>query len=690
MSAWLDSMIGRITIEERGDQYVFKGVRTRSFIKHIGRMFGTVRFSNGMLNRVTGSSFQVSRFFLYDFYNIIKTIENEKSPYYDGRIITKIAQEMRSLEVISRTTKTFPSRLNKSELYRFPVTPLDEQMKFFDHYDQITQQYGLKGYILAGQAGTGKTHMSLMLMAMRGKDITIVFSPNNALDEVWRDTINSIEGTKVWTYPEPMDPRVKYTHYVFSHENTKLALPSCLAIFKNNKNSKIGIIVDECHRFNEMSSNMSQNLIQICSASGSEDILFMSGTPFKAMGRELLPFIKSTDPTFSKEDEEGFKKIFGASGNSALEILSARIGRVLYIILKSSVVDNKVAEYLVKVKVPGGERYTLPVLRLKMEEFIARRTKYYTENMTKFEDIYLGIVENYGKSLTKPADLKEFKEYKNAVSVIRRARDYQLVNDEIKFANLYEKTKIIPTLNSSTKVEFRDVKSIYKYLPLKIQGEALGRILGEERTMCNVDIVKHIDKGTIFSINPEFNNIPWELNDIFDMSSSKVVMFTDYIEALKMMSSVAIDHGYQPVEVYGETNPQLTSILRKMETDPKVNPLIATYKSLSTAVPLIMCDTAVLLNSPFRDHIRKQATARVDRLGQKNPVKIFTYVLDTGEIPNISTRSKDIMEWSRDIVNKLLGLEEEAPLYDVDSMESTMEEFHSQFSEKKTSLIMNW
>jgi len=72
-------------------------------------------------------------------------------------------------------------------------------------------------------------------------------------------------------------------------------------------------------------------------------------------------------------------------------------------------------------------------------------------------------------------------------------------------------------------------------------------------------------------------------------------------------------------------------------------------------VPMIEANTEIFLNSPFRPHEREQTIARVDRRGQDTQCRIFDYFLDTGDQPNISTRSKDIMKMAEEMVDAILG-----------------------------------
>lgn len=688
MSDWLNVLFNNIKVFDHGQMIEVTGIRTSPFFAEVRRVYGTTRFANGMALNVTGTSFTISKFFLYDFYNIVKGMRDYGTRYFRQEVIDKLVEKIEELPLIEDTTRSFPSKLDYRELERIPVTPLPSQKTFFNIYDEKTQQYHLNGYILAAPPGTGKTWGSLMLMLMRKKKVTFVFSPNNALDEVWKQTIEKIEGAKVWVYGMP--PATDgYTHYVFSHENTKYAKSLIGEIIKNVDSDDIGVIVDECHRFTEINTEMVFNLIEICRACGSKDIVFMSGTPFKAMGRELVPFIMATDPTFTPQDEVGFKKIFGVSGNAAREILAARIGRTLFRIDKSEVVQNDVTEYTVKVKVPGGEEFTLPAIRKKMQDFITERYKFYKEHGPAMCDQYLAIVNKFGASLKNPGDQFKFTEYRRLADLIRNTRNLREVPDEIKETNLYEKKVILPTLSASDKAVFKDVKSVYKYLALKIQGEALGRVLGAERMRCNLSIIHHIDNGRIFSEKAGLDGENWTLADVFSNSRSKTVMFSDFIEILRAMEVKLKKDGFTPELVYGDTNKDLSEIIDRFARNPKINPVIATYKSLSTAVPLIMADSAVFLNTPFRDYILQQSVARVDRLGQNHPVHLYTYQLDTGDQVNISTRSRQIMEWSKKMVDELLGIT--TPTEDLEPLElEYLHSFAKMFPPKVASILKGW
>jgi hypothetical protein len=65
-----------------------------------------------------------------------------------------------------------------------------------------------------------------------------------------------------------------------------------------------------------------------------------------------------------------------------------------------------------------------------------------------------------------------------------------------------------------------------------------------------------------------------------------------------------------------------------------------------------------------------QAIARAWRIGQDEQVYVWHMVLDTGDIPNISTRTNDILRWSKEQVDSIMGFKSDMELDTVFSMES--------------------
>lgn len=223
------------------------------------------------------------------------------------------------------------------------------------------------------------------------------------------------------------------------------------------------------------------------------------------------------------------------------------------------------------------------------------------------------------------------------------ARDLEIVRSCNKFEDKY----ILPVLRGEQKAQFRDSRSVVKYVQLKIRGEALGRILTKRRIECFKAMVEHTD-----------------FERIIEASEKKTLIFTSYIDVVDEIADRCFNLEYNPLKVYGDTNKDIEKIMKIYKTDQTANPMVATYDSLSTAIPVVEANTCILFNSPFRDYERNQATSRVARLGQDSPVHIISVLLDTGSEDNISTRSNDIMEWSKQQVDAMLGYDQTVDNFD--------------------------
>ena len=143
---------------------------------------------------------------------------------------------------------------------------------------------------------------------------------------------------------------------------------------------------------------------------------------------------------------------------------------------------------------------------------------------------------------------------------------------------------------------------------------------------------------------------------IIDDAEKKTVIFSTYVEVLEESMKILRNLGYKPLGVYGQYTKDLSNIVGRFGKEEDINPLVATYASLSTAVPLVMANTVIMINSPFRAYIQDQAISRVHRLGNDTPTYIYQTYLDTGEHMNISTRSQAILQITSQMVQEITGM----------------------------------
>ena len=99
----------------------------------------------------------------------------------------------------------------------------------------------------------------------------------------------------------------------------------------------------------------------------------------------------------------------------------------------------------------------------------------------------------------------------------------------------------------------------------------------------------------------------------------------------------------------------MNTIIKNFKTNETINPLITTIQIMSTGVTLTEANTVIFAPQAFRFVDTDQAAARVHRLGQTDPCFIYTFILDTDNVPNISTRINDISDWSKELFLSIMG-----------------------------------
>lgn len=626
-------MIGNINVIEDHDQIRIEGIPGRDYSNDIFKIWRSSKIAGNLFTRIKSSSLAFHKFFAPEIIYTLQTALQQRKTEVNKRVLTKTIDELYLKTWLANTQKEFPNILDYSKLDDLMLHLLPHQMEFLNTYNSAIPKYNLNGYLLAAPPGAGKTINGLALMHCLRMDTVIIVSPNNAIYKVWKKTIETEsvfkEPKKCWVSQDkkPFDSNI--SHYVFHYE----ALDEALALLDHHDCGEVGIILDECHNFNEVTSKRTEAFINLCKKSRSNNIVWASGTPIKAIGNEAIPLLRTIDPFFTERAEESFKAIFGKSAQKGLDILQHRMGLITFKVSKDVVrQQEKPIVIPVKVKLDRNvsERFTLDYIKQEMVDFVLERMIYYKQNMKHYEDEYNRCLNIHQSTLTTKEEENNFKTYNNYIKIISKDYDPVQHKAEALYCNKYEDEKIIPTLSNQDKHIFRDCKSVVKYVYLKVQGEALGRILGKRRAECNTELVKHAG-----------------LENIISDAAKKTVIFSSWVETIKEAEEYLINLGFKPTMVYGGTNKEVSSIVTKFEQNPDINPIIATFQSLSTAVPLTVANTVIMLNQPFRDHEWDQAVSRCDRLGQDTQVYVYEILLDTGTLPNISTRSKDILEWSK-------------------------------------------
>jgi hypothetical protein len=640
MVAIINRALGISDVKEVGDTIVISGASGSALARDIKNLWTTSKIANNMFIKVTWSQVIIPKFFAIELKYILQKLLEEYSLQTPRRLITGILQGLDENTWLRSTIDKPEPWLDRSRFSEVRVKPLPHQMAFFDVYEEQRVRYNLNGYLLAAAPGAGKTLTSIYLaLAIKATKVIIV-SPKAAIYDVWEKTLNELMVKPQDPYIADRDGAIKPNKkwHIFHYESLDRAEE--LAKVYGVQGEKVMVVLDESHNINDIKSLRTQRFINVGRYCRSTDILWMSGTPIKAMGAEAIPLIKSIDPLFSAVAEEAFRKIFGKDAKRSLDILSHRLGLVTYKVAKQNVMADKPIETAIPIKMPNGMDYTLDSLGKKMKAFVDERAQYYMDNRGEFLKEFYRITDSYAKTLRSDQDKAAYDLYLKNVTYLSNKK-FQSEDVEIAMAcNKYEKEKILPTLSSIDKKIFTNVKSIVKYVDLKIRGEALGNILTKERIQCFKDLAHAVD-----------------FEQLINSVEKKMVVFSSYVAVVDETRDLLIKQGFSPIVVYGETNHELPRIVKRFGEDPKINPLIATFQSLSTAVPLTMANGVTFLNSPWRSYEREQAIARAHRIGQDQPVFVYDVQLDTGTVPNISTRSIDILQWSKEQVDKIVGVD---------------------------------
>lgn len=651
MLSGIRKMFGMVKAEERNGMIRVGGIPADTLIKLLDTINKTRKINKHMFLQVTNSSFTFYSFFVVEIAYSLEELKAQLKSYRYQRIVTKIIEELEQNTWLKSTIQEeYTPCVDASYLKNIKWTLLPHQKQFIEQFGEMVPRYQLHGYLLAAPPGSGKTCMDLALagciVPRELAEVKIIISPKNAVGLVWADTVKKIfrKIPTYWTSEDRGAPPLGKEYYVFHYESMDRALDLAQALAK--KGIKYFVIVDECHNFNNLTSKRTQNLIKLCTMVPDTYSVWASGTPVKALGTEMMPLLKSIDPKFTDAVLAAFKKIFGGDVPAANAMLAHRLGKITFKIAKTEVVSDKPIYEKRYIKLPNYRKYLSSTVKEEMKEFIIERVKHYQGEMGEHRRVFdEALREHYGTLRTREQK-REYNDYVDLVTKMRKISDRGRRPEipDLQKAKAYEETRLIPSLSSNMTKQFKKSRSIVKALVMKVQGEALGKILDKRRTECTMDLAMHCD-----------------LPSIINNAIAKTIIFCTRVGPVTKVADELEKQDYNPVRVYADTNKDLTKMINDFTEKPELNPICATFQSLSTAVPVIAANTIIMLDLPPRQHIYDQAVSRANRLGQKNQVYVYEILLDTNGEPNVSTRMDEIVSWSRDQIAALMGDEFSGP-----------------------------
>lgn len=631
----------RVDAFEENNMVICTGIRYDSLKRYVKAYYNSGTFLDKFVSRSWSNSLKFHKFFVPEFVFLLQNgiKEGYLPTYQTQKLIDRLCENTWYKDTFIECKSPVDMTVSKYINPDFKLTSV--QLEFIrDIYYQKKTQYHLKGYLLALEQGLGKSFTSLFLAEALHKKHVIITCPLSVINSVWVNEIDKVFMTDrnhlVWTSDDDVSKLTVNTRYVImNYESIGKMAPMLLKLFKGHESM---VVIDEWHNFKDINSLRTNNLIDFCSAFKCNDILPMSGTPIKALGIETLPLFKLLDEYYNA-DVEARLKTMNKFTKVMNDLLCNRLGFTMYRKLKKDVLKDlpdKHEEDL-PVTIPNGEYYTLTNVKKLVVEFTAERRIFYKEHFKEFAAIYEECLKLFEKTLHTQLEWNEYKTYLKNVAIIQKS-GYGWDNIEyIKQANIYEKHVIVPGLPVNMRAKFKASKSVVKYVELKILGEVLGGLLNNLRAEMSAAMIGE------------------EVLDKIRTADKKTILFSSYRDTIDVAKTVCVKNGMKPVIITGDNSREAGEIIKKFTEDDELNPLISSTKAVSVGHTIIIANTVIFLNTPYRSTDYDQASDRVYRIGQDTDVYIYKLVLDTGGEPNLSTRMHDIIAWSKEQFGTIMG-----------------------------------
>lgn len=530
-----------------------------------------------------------------------------------------------------------PVDVNYAQSLLMPKYQLQSYQKdFIEAYPKWKAKLGLRGIYNAFDQGLGKTLTAMSLAMAKKIDKIYVVCPNTLVAN-WYNEVNDYYGGKIKPYmcnsstKPDRDTRV----FITNNESIKNIMPYI------DNSCKTMLIIDEGHNFRNLNSSRVNELLTLAEKLKPLDILPMSGTPLKATPNELVPALLLIDPMFTKDAAIMYNKCFNFDNYQAMEIVTSRLGKVIYRKMKSDVLKlpNKyIKDMYVSIKDPNP--YLLQNIRKEVMDYY---TLIFPSVIQNNKDIMIQFTEMVNKYST--AGKLNTAWYINRICSAANPKDDFMVEQmhELDFDKIttFLDDYVIsnPSFPKDKEKELKEWESKLIHFDNVAKGKAIGKVYPPRRT--------------------EMYSLMWDENEdkfieMITGNIKKTIIFSQFYGVITHIQERLTANGIKSVAINGKISTSKRSEnLNAFKHDDEVRVILATSQSMGTGVTLIEASQMFFFGPPWRSADYDQCCDRLYRIGQDIDVYIYNVILDTTAL-NLSSKMEKILKWSSDMFHSAI------------------------------------
>ena len=651
-SKWgkFDNMIGDVEVVLINENIYLKGLPAKVFLKDIVKIYKYDQVSGEVFFRLVISGFLIQRasmrfhrYFSLEVYSMLAKLFNvTKRNFYKEAMNGLIETDNVLKNYISDPIPVPGEVYSRLEKLKGGIKLFPYQTKFLEILYNSVYKLGLRGNICSFGTGMGKTVSVLAAIYAMDASPCIITAPKSTLYSAWYNSIlkflpnvkekeiqviHDYDGKSPWKY---MICNYERLHEAMQYSTKAMGDVKCL-------------IIDECHNFRYLNTIRSQRVFEMVDSLDIKMVVPVSGTPIKARASELLPMLKLLDPRLTDEVVKYFKRMYGADR---------------YTPLIESVISKRLSIYIDREVLSEGNSSGFPdQVKMDINCKIKNPEKYYIETVKK------ELKESVDKQIPEYAK-KQGPNFEKLKSLMDKLPDSIPIEDRTHYIKLV-KIKMNAPMSEDGIRALPKIKEYEKIFKKETKDTGLGKEIVQVRKACTAwlqiligkELGIYFVKRKIECICQMVKENASEICKVLNEAELKSIVFSNYVDPLNAAISEFKKYDLNGVLVAGGKN--TNDLLNQFYNDNTLDFVAGTIGSIGTGTDGLQkyCSTMVIFDFPYRSADLVQTEARIYRRGASSKVVKFYYLkLDT-EKPNLVNNSEDIMNWSRQMFDIAMTLD---------------------------------